>query len=320
MAILLEQGWKLPEEGHSKLFVQANHPDIIDEFVNLAKNIMKDNQIILNLVTRVTMDMYQIIPSINNFKPQKQKKNECYAHAVATVMHLSMRRIECREGGVPPFETLKNQLTELYGLNGANTKKVLEECCPSYRLRSKEINEQEARKAINERRPVVVTFALSEEQWEDFEKFYESNPKGTLTKDNLRSDYVSNKKGHAVVLMKCEPDCLILMNSGSKEFANEGFFKIAKAEVLNSIKCYDVYWEESDLKPSEKKAYEKRIQKDGVKTAQKVPEGIKNLPYICPVCQEESPASDFIGHFMEAICPKCRNKFKPLILGFKLFS
>lgn len=32
MSVLLEHGWKLPIEGRSRLFVQANHPDVIEDF------------------------------------------------------------------------------------------------------------------------------------------------------------------------------------------------------------------------------------------------------------------------------------------------
>lgn len=39
ISLLLKNGWEVPSSGQSRLFVQANHPDIIDEFCRIARHI-----------------------------------------------------------------------------------------------------------------------------------------------------------------------------------------------------------------------------------------------------------------------------------------
>ena len=178
MSILLENNWELPTSGQSRLFVQANHPDVIDEFSSIVRRLAQSNDALLNIFARVTLDKY-INLSNSNFKSPLQENGTCYANAVAAVFHLAMSRIEGREGGVPDFEDVRKKLMDAYGQNGANTKNVLTNWCPKYRLQYKEIiDELGARKVINARRPVVARFSLYDAEWAAFSEYFEKNPKG----------------------------------------------------------------------------------------------------------------------------------------------
>ncbi|CAF0865067.1 unnamed protein product [Adineta steineri] len=317
MSILLEQGWELPADGHSRLFIQANHPDVIKEFSNLMNYISEHNDILLNIVGRVSLDMY-INAANSSFSVQTQSGGTCYAHAVATVFHLAMRRIEGRENGVPNFDMICQQLINAYGTKGAITENVLKIWAPECRLHYKEVDELGARQAINHRRPVVATFQLDDQQWTAFSMFYKNHPQGILESKTLgRAKSGANLSGHAVVLMKCDPTSLTFINSWGIEFADKGFFRVRDQAVLN-LQFYDVYWTLNDLKASEIQAFQMKSSEKGRNLIGKLPPGIQNMPYECPHCHQCSAVCTFIIHFSDAECPKCHLHFKPTPSGLNV--
>jgi hypothetical protein len=319
MSVLLEHGWELPASGQSRLFLQANHPDVIDEFSSLVRHVTESNDALLNIFGRVSLDKY--INSANStFEPKTQKGGTCYANAVAAVLHLAMNRIEGREGGVPEFFKLREELIKVYGERGANTAYLLNKWTPKYRLKYGMVDELGARQAINARRPVVAIFSLYEQQWTAFSKFYKDNPQGILERKDLGTHRsLTDLCGHAVVLIKCDPKSLTFMNSWGTAFADGGFFKVRNQSVLD-LEFYDVYWTLSDLKESEIKAFDQKRRKVGEDFVRNLPVNVQNLPYECPRCQRSSPAIMFIGHLLEATCPKCKQNFKPTPLGLVLNS
>jgi hypothetical protein len=148
--------------------------------------------------------------------------------------------------------------------------------------------------------------------------FYRNQPQGILESRDLSVASVGNKLvRHAVVLIKCEPTSLTLMNSWGSSFADGGFFRVRNQAVLN-LTFYDVYWNVDDLKESEIKAYQTKSSEVGQTMIQNLPASIKYLPYKCPQCHQSSAAITFIKHFLEAECPKCHQHFKPTPLGFVL--
>ena len=314
MSILLEQGWELPEAGHSRLFIQANHPDVIKEFSNLLIYISEHNDVLLSMVGRVSLDMY-INASNSTFEPRLQIGGTSFAYTVATVFHSAMRRIEGREGGVPDFADICQKLIDEYGKDGAVTETVLKIWAPKYRLHYKGVDERGARQAINRRRPVVATFRLANQQWNAFSRFYRDDPQGVLESKDLGPASVGAKScGHAVVLMKCDPTSLTFINSWGTDFADKGFFRVRNQATLN-LKFYDVYWTLNDLKPCETQTFKNKSIEKGQNLIQKLLPGIQRLPYRCPQCSQSSPANQFTGHFLEATCPICHQSFKPTALG-----
>ena len=112
------------------------------------------------------------------------------------------------------------------------------------------------------------------------------------------------------MLIKCDPECLTFMNSWGKEFADGGFFRVKDANVLNKAKFFDVYWTIKDLSQAEIKAYEESCIKITKDIAETCP-SIKDLRYECLNCNMTSNVDEFLGHILEAECPKCHTKFKP---------
>ena len=308
-ALFVKRGWKIDiENNETRLFFQVNHPDVIKDVCDMAKKGVLSQDVLSDLLSSVDLDVY-INRANEGFGAKRQREGTCYANASAAVMHLAMKRIIGRDGGYPDFFDLRARLIAKYGEHGASTKDVLEEICPEYRLRCQTIDAIGAMKAICAKRPVVVTFRLTGVQWDQFEKFYQKNPRGILTRSYLDSKHVSTSApgGHAVVLTSYDADSLRLMNSWGDEWADQGFFRVQNSDVLG-LKFFDVFWTSNDLRESEKKAYEQH----GAEVAGKLLKSLKGLQmvkYKCPLCAVESKVVDFSGHLLKAKCPACGGTF-----------
>ena len=265
----------------------------------------------------VHLDIY-INRTASSFRARDQgDESTCYAFASAVVLHLAMQRIHGREGGYPKFEELKDEMIREHGTNRACTEEVLGKICPKYRLHYRKVSIKEAKEAISEKRPVVATFYLTKKEWAAFDKFYEANPTGTLTKKELdvRKRPVQCSKddlqGHAVVLTSYNSQSLTFMDSYGVESANNGFFRVENAEVLgNQLKFFDVYWNEDELSDKEKERYRKHGSKLAGKLIELL-EGLEFAEYTCPKtnCQRVSLVTEFTGTLSKVRCPKCFGEF-----------
>ena len=218
---------------------------------------------------------------------------------------------KCRKAIIDKYEIDKY---EMKGLKGANTAKVLNDFCSQYRLHCQEIQGNEnVISVLNKRRPVLARFWLTGPEWYNFSKFYKKKPTGILEKEDLykyKSD--SDKSGgHAVILMRVEPKCLVFMNSWGEDFADLGFFRVKDINVLK-MKCYDVYWTLNDLFQSEIQNYQKSC-KENTKNMinQHMPSAFYKLNYQCPMCLQYSAIETYAGDIFTAQCPKCSHIFCP---------
>ena len=177
--------WDLPIEGESRLFLQANSLKMVDEFCEVVFAYIKEGRcidIVAMMLATVTTATYINVHN-SEFEPNKQRGKTCYANAIAAVYHLAMCRIVGREGGVPEFNSILDELVQKYGSSGSNAKFVIDRTCRNYHLQFKEITENDARHAINQRHPVVTTFTLN--HWSEFPKIFEKNHKGILEVKDL---------------------------------------------------------------------------------------------------------------------------------------
>ena len=183
---LVDAGWELPSCGESRLFVQANSLDVVNELCEtVVSQMTKDCDALVHLLEKVPLATY-INQHNAEFEPKEQDGGTCYANAIAAVFHLAMSRIVGRDGGVPDFYSIRDRLIKEYGVKGANTESVLAKVCPKYRLQYREVDEKGARDAINKRRPVVAKFWLdNRQQWGKFSHFYRTTPEGVLKKDDV---------------------------------------------------------------------------------------------------------------------------------------
>ncbi|OXA43242.1 uncharacterized protein LOC118438559 [Folsomia candida] len=186
----------------------------------------------------------------------------CYANAVAAAIHLATRMVSQGEGGYPHFDDILKKIVTEFGENGADTDKVLQKYAPEYRLRYRNLaDEEQARLAVSQGRPVIARFWLYKEeegrpegQWGDFEKFFKDNPIGVLTKKDLRVQNTGRLGRHVVLLVDYEPNALVFMNSWGIDFADGGYFRVENADVLG-LEFYDVFFHKSDLSKEEIQAY-----------------------------------------------------------------
>ena len=192
---------------------------------------VRTSEALSELLVFVNLDIY-INQTTSNFEAKDQGKDgTCYAFASAAVLHMAMKRIHnCRDGGHPEFEELKEQMILVYGKKGANTKNVLEKIYPKYRLHCRKVPVKEAKEAIFEKRPVVARFRLTDEEWEVFEDFYEASPTGILTQEQLDVRHCpvqcseDDLSGRAVVLTSYNSECLTFMNFWGDKWGDSGFF------------------------------------------------------------------------------------------------
>ena len=317
--IFVDRGWTIDITNNvTHLFLQVNHPDHLREACEVARKVVCSQDALSDFIVSVDLDLY-INREVKGYKAKKgQEEDEetCYAHASATVLHLSMRRILGREGSYPDFEELKDEFINRFGKDGASTFSVLQEMCPKYRLQCKKVDLEGAMKAITSSRPVVATFRLTEHEWANFDEFYKGNPKGILTKKKLTANKTArlpmantSTTGHAVVLTSFDSECLRLLNSYGEGWADSGFFRVQKADVLG-FQFIDVFWTEEDLKEEEKTYFKKQGSIVAEKLMKWLP-SLKDAEFTCPMteCSKRSPVMEFTGTLSHAKCPKCGNEF-----------
>ena len=185
VSYLVDAGWELPPSGESCLFIQANSLDVVNEFCEIVVSQLTNKcDAFVSILHKVPLATY-INQKNTDFEPKLQEGGTCYANAIAAVFHLAMNRIVGREGGIPDFYEIRELVVQKYGVKGADTEKVLGEVCQEYRLHYRKVDETGARKAINERRPVVARFSWYEEELDRFNTFYENTPKGILNKSDI---------------------------------------------------------------------------------------------------------------------------------------
>ena len=312
--MFVKRDWTIDiTNNETRLFLQVNHPDHLREGCEVARNVVCCQDALSDMLASVNMDFY-INQKVRDYKAKRKQEGEtCYAEAAATVLHLSMTRIRGREGGCPDFYTLRDEIVKEFDPenypDGVPTIRALQKMCPKYRLRCKQVNHKEAMQAVASSRPVVATFRLTEKEWDSFEDFYESYPKGILTKKEIDRTARRPKTpdfGHAVVLTSFDSECLRLLNSYGEDWGDMGFFRVQEADVLG-LQFIDLYWKEDDLKEEEIIYFKKHGSTLARQLMEKLP-SLKRAEYTCPKCGKRSPVMEFTGTLSRAKCPKCEKE------------
>ena len=128
-----------------------------------------------------------------------------------------------------------------------------------------------------------------------FDEFYEGNPKGILTKEEINITARppdTSTTGHTVVLTSFDTECLRLLNSYGDDWADSGFFRVQKADVLG-FQFIDVYWTEEDLEEEEKTSFKKQGSIVAEKLMKWLP-SLKDAEFTCPMaeCSKRSPVME----------------------------
>ena len=312
--MFVKRDWSIDfENNETRLFLQVNHPDHLRDACDLARNVVCSQEALSDLLADVDLDVY-INQSVRDYEAQeKQEGHTCYAHASATVLHLTMKQIHGPENDVPTFVELKDEMIGKFGKEAYSITKALDEMCKNYHLRYKRVDVKGAMEAVASSRPVIATFKLTRKEWDRFKKFFITNGKGILTKKEIDiTARPSNPKrfGHAVVLTSFNSEYLRLLDSRGSDWADKGFIKVQNADVLG-FQFYDVYWEIEDLNEKEKTSFKEL----GSKRAKWLMETLPSLQrddytVKCPICRVDSPVKDFTGNLLQAKCPKCKKAFE----------
>ena len=221
----LDNGWTLPLSGESRLFVQANSLDVVDELCKVVvAQLTNPCDGLVDLIGKVPLGQY-INQENASFKPEMQDGKTCFANAIGTVFHLAMKRIVGRDDSLDPerivgrddcldperivgrddcldseqivgrddcldserFTKIKKRLIDEYDKvkNKPSTREILAKFCPEYRFHFKKVDEIHARQALNHRRPLVAIFLLRKNQWAKFHEFYKKTPKEILQRADV---------------------------------------------------------------------------------------------------------------------------------------
>lgn len=314
--MFVKRDWTIDiTNNETQLFLQVNHPDHLRDACKLARDFVCCKDTLSDVLSTVDLDIFHINKDLNDYEAKEEQIGAtCYAHACATVLHLSMKRILGRKGGHPSFKDLRNECIDRFGRDGADPLQVLQEMCRDYRLQCREVDINDALKAVSSSQPVVASFWLTKDEKKTFQEFFdnETNQTSILTKNEI--DIAARPantltEGHSVVLTSFDSESLRLLNSWGCQWADMGFFRVQNEDVLG-LEFIEVYWEEDDLE-EEEKAYFKR---HGSTVARKLMESyssLKDAQYTCPVaeCSKRSPVVAFTGTLSHVKCPKCGNEF-----------
>ena len=319
--MFVKRDWSIEvKNNETRLFLQVNHPDLLRDACDLAQNVVCYQEVLSDLLADVDLDVY-INQSVRDYEAQeKQEGYTCYAHASATVLHLTMKRKYGGHDGtrwyffqqpIPTFNELKDEIIGKFGKEAFRITEALDEMCKKYHLRYKPVDVKGAMEAVASSRPVIATFKLTRKEWDRFKEFFITNGKGILTKKEINIAHPSNPKrfDHAVVLTGFNRKYLRLLDSLGPDWADNGFIKVQNANVLG-FRFYDVYWETEDLNEKEKTSFKEL----GSKRAKWLMETLPSLQrddytVNCPRCQQDSPVKKFTGNLSGAKCPKCNKEF-----------
>ena len=314
--MFVKRDWTIDiTNNETQLFLQVNHPDHLRDACKLARDFVCCKDTLSDVLSTVDLDIFHINKDLKGYEAKEEQIGAtCYAHACATVLHLSMKRILGRKGGHPSFKDLRNECIHRFGRDGADPLQVLQEMCRDYRLQCREVDINDALKAVSSSQPVVASFWLTKDEMKTFREFFdnETNQTSILTKNDI--DIAARPantltEGHSVVLTSFDSESLRLLNSWGCQWADMGFFRVQNEDVLG-LEFIEVYWEEDDLE-EEEKAY---FKKHGSTVARKLMESyssLKDAQYTCPVaeCSKRSPVVAFTGTLSHVKCPKCGNEF-----------
>ncbi|KAJ4217026.1 hypothetical protein NW757_014654, partial [Fusarium falciforme] len=327
--VLASVGWEVPSSGECALYTTVCSISALEEFCSLLSSARFGSaDTLLDVIGRMNLDAYIDDKHIRTRRrPSNQgRRGTCYAHAIAAVVHMALLRIVGREGGCPSIRKIRERI--LHDDNFPETaegwyiRDVLEVIPTWYPpLRFQKVDEDGARQAVLHRRPVLATFQLSEEGWKTFGQHFKTPETCSsvlaYSKMARHRNSPPDKDGHAVVLTSCDPVSLTFLNSWGRDWGNNGSFSIEEASVLEldgspntCMEFYDVYWLESELKDSEREAYNTKVDEKLRSHSSEFP-SIFELETRCPLCMAIAPIAEFSGNIRQATCPRCGKPFFP---------
>lgn len=328
ISTLLKHNWKVAPEGVSRLFIEGNHEEVNKDFMTIKEKIKDSNDAIIDYIGSYCFDKMigTKIKGVNyeNYKEYLQNERTCYANATAMGLMLAHSRIYRNSpSNEYDFDTLKNQIIKDCGTNGHKTRVAITKYAREWKyFNVRSFNKEEiARGYISQRICLITTMELFDEEWKKFSEFFGNNPTGILTKQGIactidkdnNSASKPSKVGHAVLLVRVEPDCLIFVNSWGEEWGDKGFFRI-QDECRKSLRmrfwCIEI--DETKMDAQDRQDYQQYCENETKRLIDNhIPSPAMYVQYDCPHCGQSTPINQYNGTFIRAICPKCQKTFKP---------
>ena len=272
----IKEDYDFPKSGEAKLLLETNFEELTGTN-SLANNI---NNINLEGINIKIGDLnYDSFISFNfKFIAKNQTFGTCWANACAGAMSLTDKRILGKK--FDSFQTNRENIIRIASKKNEDGCFVDDRKIKSFferkRIHIKQVNEDEAKIALQKGRFILCSFWLIKRQWDNFCDHCRGPNRTQVLKDNIINsgcrEAISTRKreqisdrGHAVLLIEANDNYLKFLNSWGADWAEGGTFKIQNSEVLTSfyyrrrIKFYDVVYYENELTEGEKNYYYNNI-------------------------------------------------------------
>ena len=128
--------------------------------------------------------------ALNSYTHDQGQEGTCYAHAIATLIVDALRRL-----GVPslhPRDDVLQSLVRRYGRHGAHAESALAWAVRTYLTPHSsdcihcELETSDAvKEVLDDEGKVLMTFELTSSQWTAFHRFFEAEPMGILSRNDL---------------------------------------------------------------------------------------------------------------------------------------
>ena len=307
----IKEGWNIPSNGVSNLFIEINNSEDLNTFINLVNEALNKTEP-MDEINKIIGDslLAKIIDEnyIKQFKSEKQIGGRCWAYSLCANIYLASCRVFGRK--IPKFKDILDRLMKNENAwndtkenQGRRVFEIAKKYLGDYKLRGREISASEARNAVIKGRPCLCGFYLDKRRWHNFSEFFEKHPKDILTRKILEENHpnciIDNEEGgHAVVLTEIEENCLKFLNSWGDSFGDKGYFRIENENVIN-FKYMDIFWYESDLTQEERDNYNNNylsfikqasnyLSDPNINIKEELKKNVK-----CPKCQKESSLKNF---------------------------
>lgn len=277
---LRDKGWNVPTSGKCKLFIQINNTDNINDFLEFLNKLLDGTEDVLGDILG-KIDLKELTgKNISSFEITNQKIGNCYLHATRNIIRMTRARIY--PPNIPDPQTLEQEIVHEFPyeydkngeVKGRNTFEVLKRMVPKYKLHVNQVlgkTTKEIEKMVKiillRRRPVVLSFRLTEKQWDNFCNFfdrYSPRKREIITEEEMNKNVPVDDKdggGHAVVITKYSKECFTVLNSWGDQWGDNGFFKIKDLSVFSQFRCFDVFFTLKDLTDYEKNEYQKLVER-----------------------------------------------------------
>jgi len=218
------------------LTIQTEAPSPFD-FANVFDNAMIDYDDIVDLYTTLFGDTQYRVHN-------QREKAICWAFATATIIRQAESRIFGRTRML--HADLVTKLVENYASKEWREQDMyIKQELAKRNLIYIPTTLQETSSAVTQGRHILFFFWMTTTQWQQFSNFFIDNKQT----DFLKPEYLSPiskteiNEGHAVVIVGQTNDYWVCKNSWGYNFANKGFFNMAKSlDSKISVAYRDVYY------------------------------------------------------------------------------